>query len=253
MQVDVGDFGPGRLTVTRDMQFAGKGVIYWMKDEWNNECPYDFKNIQFKRDISWQEEHEDLLTNLGIGIDDCSWFYTFCAVNENYEPKDLTVGDSFLSDDLKSVWTRDNKIENYYSYSGGAGDQLTLNNIIIIASDFYDSGIYNDTINNIFKNDCHNITLIGGSQGNKFDYGCYNIVAYDVCYANTFGSRCRDINIEIPTAYLTIGKCCGNISIYGNTYAEKVSIENVLYPIKKGLEIESETTYSRNLKHVILD
>lgn len=27
----------------------GKGVIYWMKDENNNECPYDFKNIQFKR------------------------------------------------------------------------------------------------------------------------------------------------------------------------------------------------------------
>ena len=27
----------------------GKGVIYYMKDEFNNECPYDFKNIQFKR------------------------------------------------------------------------------------------------------------------------------------------------------------------------------------------------------------
>ena len=27
----------------------GKGVIYYMKDEWYNECPYDFKNIQFKR------------------------------------------------------------------------------------------------------------------------------------------------------------------------------------------------------------
>lgn len=25
----------------------GKGVIYHMKDEFNNECPYDFKNIQF--------------------------------------------------------------------------------------------------------------------------------------------------------------------------------------------------------------
>ena len=23
----------------------GKGIIYYMKDEWNNECPYDFKNI----------------------------------------------------------------------------------------------------------------------------------------------------------------------------------------------------------------
>ena len=27
----------------------GKGVIFYMKDEWNNECPYDFKNIKFKR------------------------------------------------------------------------------------------------------------------------------------------------------------------------------------------------------------
>ena len=27
----------------------GKGVIYYMKDEFNNECPYDFKNVQFKR------------------------------------------------------------------------------------------------------------------------------------------------------------------------------------------------------------
>jgi hypothetical protein len=27
----------------------GTGVIYYMKDEHNNECPYDFKNIQYKR------------------------------------------------------------------------------------------------------------------------------------------------------------------------------------------------------------
>ena len=27
----------------------GKGVIYWMKDEFGNEAPYDFKNMQFKR------------------------------------------------------------------------------------------------------------------------------------------------------------------------------------------------------------
>jgi hypothetical protein len=27
----------------------GKGVIYYMKDEYNNEVPYDFKNIMFRR------------------------------------------------------------------------------------------------------------------------------------------------------------------------------------------------------------
>ena len=28
---------------------GGKGVIYRMIDEWNNDCPYDFKNIKFNR------------------------------------------------------------------------------------------------------------------------------------------------------------------------------------------------------------
>ena len=28
---------------------VGRGVIYRLIDEWNNDCPYDFKNIQFKR------------------------------------------------------------------------------------------------------------------------------------------------------------------------------------------------------------
>ena len=28
---------------------GGKGVIYRMTDEHGNECPYDFKNVQFKR------------------------------------------------------------------------------------------------------------------------------------------------------------------------------------------------------------
>lgn len=39
----------------------GKGIIYWMKDEWGNECPYDFKNIQY--------------TN--VGFDTTEALYTF--------------------------------------------------------------------------------------------------------------------------------------------------------------------------------
>lgn len=39
----------------------GKGVIYWMRDEYNNECPYDFKNIQY--------------TN--VGFDTSEAWYTF--------------------------------------------------------------------------------------------------------------------------------------------------------------------------------
>ena len=34
----------------------GKGVIYRMIDEWGNDCPYDFKNVQFKRYQLWDTE-----------------------------------------------------------------------------------------------------------------------------------------------------------------------------------------------------
>jgi len=30
-----------------DAVINGKGVIYYMKDEFGNECPYDFKNIVY--------------------------------------------------------------------------------------------------------------------------------------------------------------------------------------------------------------
>ena len=36
----------------------GVGVIYYMKDEYGNECPYDFKNIKFLRSVNWFSEHK---------------------------------------------------------------------------------------------------------------------------------------------------------------------------------------------------
>ena len=39
----------------------GRGVIYWMRDAWGNECCYDFKNIVFKR---WLIESSNKLPSL---------------------------------------------------------------------------------------------------------------------------------------------------------------------------------------------
>ena len=38
---------------------TGKGVIYYMKDEYENECPYDFKNIQFGQAYTFDTEGAD--------------------------------------------------------------------------------------------------------------------------------------------------------------------------------------------------
>ena len=59
----------------------GKGVIYYMKDEWNNECPYDFKNIQFAR---WE-----LSNPIGYRND-----YDFDSGNGNWVQESTTFNSS---------------------------------------------------------------------------------------------------------------------------------------------------------------
>ncbi|NLZ95104.1 MAG: hypothetical protein GX921_04675, partial [Bacteroidales bacterium] len=49
----------------------GKGVIYRMIDEFNNDVPYDFKNIQFKRDLFYDRDYDITFTDI--------YFYTFSA------------------------------------------------------------------------------------------------------------------------------------------------------------------------------
>lgn len=57
----------------------GKGVIYWMKDEFDNECPYDFKNIQFKRKINLSNGYPKYDEENGTD----TWVYTFTANSLN--------------------------------------------------------------------------------------------------------------------------------------------------------------------------
>ena len=70
-------------------ELNGKGVIYFMRDEFGNECGYDFKNIQFKRwNVTDNMEGRNIigymgvLDNLAEGLtipdeDDWRWAYTF--------------------------------------------------------------------------------------------------------------------------------------------------------------------------------
>lgn len=81
----------------------GKGVVYYLKDEKGNECPYDFKQIQFKRYLITECEKVPSLVSTaatalidsaiitGIDEDNPAWCYTFTKFTGPGTVEDATV------------------------------------------------------------------------------------------------------------------------------------------------------------------
>ena len=169
----------------------GKGVIYHMIDEWQNDCPYDFKNIMFNRTVT--------AGTLNIN----GAYYTFSWVNEANEVQDASIVGQTLTNDEGSVY--------------GVHDNL------INASDAYNLGINNNTMALALKG---NVFVSEYSFGNGFFYGiygnhlatnCYNNTFGNYCYDNSFGNNCHDNTFGNDCHDNTFGNYCVGNS-FGDDY-----------------------------------
>ena len=164
----------------------GKGVIYYMKDEWGNECPYDFKNIQFlqtiyisAKDISYNIYKTDTLRH-------SEYCYTFSWLYNGEDMFDASI-------------------------YGNNGTLLQLGTIVPVASNVIKSmntgflvdlpGINMDNIDFTLNQQILNyITFFsgvnrrafGGFFENTFDKGCSNMSFGDSCWNNRFGVGCTN-------------------------------------------------------------
>ncbi len=161
----------------------GKGVIYRMIDEWNNDVPYDFKNIQFKRykvssKVAYssylsvienqyvgvpEDPSERTMQGLDNDVNDFKWFYTFSNLNDG------VLTDKSLVDGEKCC---NNKI-GYYINNYNEGIQCINNFVLAHGSDIIDicqdvcgEDYQEDEINNISFNDFGSLsgysTIFGG-------------------------------------------------------------------------------------------
>ena len=162
----------------------GKGVIYYMKDEYNNECPYDFKNIQFKHP-------NDTTTYPG-------YYYTFS-----------TVIDGVVSDhSMLQGYCYDNIMKESIS----SEKQSLNNNVFLNTSKFsicYSNSFGNNCQNNTFGNDCYN---------NSFGNGCYNNSFGTLCSNNSFGNDCEYNSFGDNCGYNSFGNNCQS-----NSFGESCS------------------------------
>ena len=127
---------------------GGKGVIYRMIDEFGNDCPYDFKNIQFYR-----KQYENTgLYNIILDATDGTPCYTFSSATSdstgNFTDTSLHISNNVYS----------NVIKEYIM-----SNKQTLNNNCFFG---------NNCESNTFGNDCECNSFGTPCKSNTFGNGC---------------------------------------------------------------------------------
>jgi hypothetical protein len=172
----------------------GKGVIYRMIDEFGNDCPYDFKNIQY----NYSSDAEP-----GVVY----WYYTF-----NSDTRDASLRNE------QGNKCYNNTINSYYTYKGAHAIQQ-LNDIYFVLG-----SLNSYTHNNYFGNNCNDMRFGSDCHDNSFGNSCGCITFGSYCYANSFGNGCVDIFIGNrfrhnsfgnSCTYITFGSDC-NANSFGN-------------------------------------
>ena len=202
---------------------GGKGVIYRMIDEWGNDCPYDFKNMQFKRwaITALTTGSEDMKAALIYDADDnpfcfgakdvyngdaisgatfsteiSEFYFTFNAVDEGVN-KDYSLGDWGVDDENGKAGAYLNVISPFYrDVNGEIGSApIALNNVVFI---------------NAFDGDYwYSCSL------NKFGGNCQTLTFGSSCWQNTFGNNCGRNTFGNDCTYNTFGNSCGS-NTFGN-------------------------------------
>jgi len=224
----------------------GKGVIYYMKDEWNNICYYDFKNILnlrtaitnftisngasntddirniFQYEASTQKEcyyyernsggTSTNLTYIQVSTNPSKFYYTFSWVNENEEIQDASL-----------IWP--NLVDTTKNYSGTHDNLISaclpdLPYICFISTYNYDNGSFKGIFGNKFDIDCYDITLCNDCNNNTFGNFCTKMLFGNGSSNNQIGAQSKCIyfcnnccdNVLANNSFdnLFFNNCCGN-------------------------------------------
>lgn len=183
----------------------GRGVIYRMIDEFYNDVPYDFKNIQFKRYAitanSGFTESLGRLNGLRIGhqatygctINTSSyyWYYTFSSLGDTWDSAtDASLdGSSFNNYFIPYSMTGMNLLNMVFANGPVIGNFLQTNGISTSA--------YNSTQRcyQINSKETHNISCFGLCNSNIFDGNFADQLFFGELRHNSFYNDCKHLTL----------------------------------------------------------
>ena len=191
---------------------TGKGVIYRMIDEHQNDLPYDFKNIQFYRDKTLDKYS---LVSANMVLSD-GYYFTFHYLKDSNNSDNSLLGNCYNNTILKYA---ENNI-------------ALLNNIVILNKD--SSGCNNNT----FGSNSYNNTMGSNYSFNELGNLSYNNVVADGFYLNSMGNFFFGNTINTNC----VRNRCGD-SFYNNTVGINFQ-DNTMEHIFKGNTIGSNMIYN---------
>ena len=183
------------LENTKHSSTDGKGTILWMKDEFRNECNYDFINALFKvYEITACAKSPSLVGTYAIKTGDSN----------------ITYG---TNSKLASTFGAGNH-DNIIKYDGLAK--------IVLGNSCSSNTFGNDCSSNTFGNDCSSNTFGNYCYSNTFGNDCSSNTFGNYCYSNTFGNSCQYNIFGNSFQYNIFGNSCQyntfEISCSSNTF-----------------------------------
>ncbi len=201
----------------------GKGVIYHMKDEFGNECGYDFKNIMFKRyKVLASEEATNSLDGKYVGfVGNMSGIrslevYCYCYTFSwgDFRGTTPVISDISLYLDTPSEGYLNNfpcafnKIgHTTVSQSSDADQQYivqSLNNIVFIQDT---SGANRRPCDNVIGSSCFNMTFYTAASNNVIGSDVRDIVADQFFERNIVDSLCSSLTFSCSINIGSISQC----------------------------------------------
>ena len=187
--------------------------ISYMKDEFNNECYYDFKNALFKRYYINQVYNENLIdlqgTYLGIKIEENAFY----EITEENFINVYTFG--YTEDATLTGQCFNNQI--YPASKGYSTNNITFgpasyNNTVFWGStnnsfgdNCHDNIIDNEFYNNTFGNEIYQNTFGNSIGGNTFGNDIHDNSFGNNIYRNTFGNSFQYNTVENHMVYAILG------------------------------------------------
>ena len=181
----------------------GKGVICRMIDEWNNDVPYDFKSIVFKKEVDGEETYiPTFADDLAGGSKGNKMMPCLSDNTSRWELPFNTLGEQCCQNFFDGGSKR-NTLKDYVS-SCRLGKFATDNTLQVDCS-LIELGD--------FVKQCD---LYDKSTNIRVGNGSYGITSADMVVNSSIGSACRNISFEAASSYIDIVAGVLNLDMVGS-------------------------------------